>query len=45
MAVNKYIEIWNANQSLKEVEVSDGLVIDEKKLIKFSEENNISYKK
>ena len=43
--LNKYIEIWNANQSLKEVEVSDGLVIDEKKLIKFSEENNISYKK
>ena len=39
--LNKYIEIWNANQSLK-VEVSDGLVIDEK-LIKFSEENNISY--
>ena len=28
--LNKYIEIWNANQSLKEVEVSDGLVIDEK---------------
>ena len=43
--LNKYIEIWNTNQSLKEVEVSDGLVIDEKKLIKFSEENNISYKK